>query len=87
MSVFSSLKHEADERLSSVHNSRTNQQWLAEHQEILALDWPKKGADMNPIENVWGHLVVALNKSRYEQGLPFHARDANGADELFAQLK
>jgi hypothetical protein len=41
---------------------------------------------MNSIENVWGHLVVALNKSRYEQGLPFHARDANGADELFAQV-
>jgi hypothetical protein len=43
-----------------------------------------KGADMNPIENLWGLLVVALNKSRNEQGLPFHARDANGADELFA---
>ncbi len=38
---------------------------------------------MNPIENLWGHLVVALNKSRNEQGLLFHARDANGTDELF----
>lgn len=69
---------------SSVHNSRTTRQWLVEHPEIVALDWPVKGADMNPIENLWGHLVVALNKSRNEQGLPFHARDANGADELYA---
>ena len=68
---------------SSVHNSRTTRQWLAEHPEIFAFDWPVKGADMNPIENLWGHLVVALNKSRNEQGLLFHARDANGTDELF----
>ncbi|KAK4030814.1 hypothetical protein OUZ56_024172 [Daphnia magna] len=61
-------------------NSRTTRQWLVEHPEIVALDWPVKGADMNPIENLWGHLVVALNKSRNEQGLPFHARDANGAE-------
>ncbi len=69
---------------SSVHNWRTTRQWLVEHPEIVALDWPAKGADMNPIENLWGHLVVALNKSRNEQGLPFHARDANRADELYA---
>ena len=33
-----------------------------------------------------GLSCCCLNKSRNDHGLPFHARDANVADELFALL-
>ncbi len=35
---------------SSLYNSRTTRQWLAEHPKRFALDWSVKGAGMNPIE-------------------------------------
>ena len=38
---------------------------------------------MNPIENLWGLLVNELNNARTVEGLPFKARDANNADQLF----
>jgi hypothetical protein len=38
---------------------------------------------MNPIENVWGNLVCKLTKSRTPEGMPFHARDSNNANQLF----
>lgn len=43
--------------LSSIHTSRRTTQWL-ENQNIQVMDdWPPKGADMNPVENVWAELV------------------------------
>lgn len=32
--------------------------WFEVHPQIILLDWPPKGADCNPIENLWAHLVV-----------------------------
>ncbi len=49
---------------SSVHNSRTTRQWLAEHPEIFALDWPVKRADMNPIENLWCRILLLPSTNR-----------------------
>jgi hypothetical protein len=62
-------------------------EWLAHHPQLVALDWPTKGADMNPIENVWGYLVCKLSKARTDEGMPYHARDANNANLLFELVR
>ncbi|GFR05089.1 transposable element Tc1 transposase [Trichonephila clavata] len=46
--------------LSSVHTSRQTTLWLQEHNVNVMHDWPPKGPDMNPVENVWAELVRRL---------------------------
>ena len=42
---------------SPIHESRIAKSWFKDvHPEIEVLDWPRRGADLNPIENVWGLL-------------------------------
>lgn len=72
---------------SAIHNARHTREWLAMHPQLVALDWPTKGADMNLIENIWGYLVCKLTKSRTEDGLPYHARDANNVNFLFELVR
>lgn len=38
---------------SSVHMSNIVARWLSQHPEIVVVDWPSKGCDLNPIENLW----------------------------------
>lgn len=42
---------------SSVHFSSLTKQWLESHNIEIMEDWPPKGPDMNPVENVWAELV------------------------------
>lgn len=42
---------------SPIHTSRVVTQWFREHPEIQLVDWPPKGCDVNPIENLWGIMV------------------------------
>lgn len=42
---------------SPIHTSRAVQRWFDAHPDIVLLDWPPKGADCNPIENLWAHMV------------------------------
>ncbi|KZS06499.1 Uncharacterized protein APZ42_030027 [Daphnia magna] len=42
---------------STIYNAIHTRNWLVQHPQLIALDWPTKCADMNPIENVWGYLV------------------------------
>lgn len=37
---------------SPIHTSRAMTQWFREHPEIQLVDWPPKGCDCNPIENL-----------------------------------
>lgn len=45
---------------SPIHKAIIIREWLQNHPEIQVIPWPPKGADMNPIENVWGDMVKDL---------------------------
>lgn len=68
---------------SAIHTARRTTEWLNGQNRLIALDWPTKGADMNPIENLWGYLVCKLNKARNANGVWHNVRDAENAAELF----
>ncbi|KAI9556114.1 hypothetical protein GHT06_018686 [Daphnia sinensis] len=57
---------------SPIHTARIITQWFREHPQIELLPWPSKGADMNPIENVWSNIVK-----------DFECRHARTADDVF----
>ena len=41
-----------------MHPARVVMHWFEDHQnQIDLLDWPSKGCDLNPIENVWASIV------------------------------
>jgi transposase len=51
--------------LSSIHTSDIVMNWFEdEGVSFQLLPWPPKGADMNPIENVWAEMVRDLDCQR-----------------------
>ncbi len=44
----------------SIHRATIVKEWFEDHPEIELLDWPPKGADLNPIENAWSMLKGEL---------------------------
>lgn len=47
--------------LSPIHTSNVVREWFEEHPEFELIPWPPKGADLNPIENVWSEMVRDLD--------------------------
>ncbi|KAF4532103.1 hypothetical protein B566_EDAN006197 [Ephemera danica] len=45
---------------SPIHTSHVARDWVAQ-QGIRVLNWPPRGADMNPIEHVWAEMKRTLN--------------------------
>lgn len=48
--------------LSSIHTSQLSRTWLNNKNLNVLWDWPPKGPDMNPVENVWAVLVHRIEK-------------------------
>ena len=40
-----------------VHTAAIVREWFRGRQDLQLLNWPAKGADMNPIENIWANMV------------------------------
>jgi hypothetical protein len=59
---------------SPIHTSIVAKTWFRQHPEFQLLPWPSNGADLNPIENVWGDIVK-----------DFDARDATNSLQVFAK--
>ena len=47
-----------------VHQARVVQDWFQQHPQFQLLPWPSKGADCNPIENLWGSMVNTWEPER-----------------------
>ena len=62
-----------------MHLSRETRSYLQDHPEIPLHPWFPKGADINPIENVWGEIVKALGHSE--------AHLSKNKDELFQEVE
>lgn len=50
--------------MSPIHMSHKSLSWLGEHNIRVLDDWPPKGPDMNPVENVWAELVRRIELKR-----------------------
>jgi transposase len=49
---------------SSIHDSRVVQEWLSRQADIELTDWPPRGPDMNPIDNIWSEVKRTMQEKR-----------------------
>ena len=47
-----------------IHTARVVSQWFQGRDDLQLLDWPSKGCDMNPIENIWANIVNCWEPER-----------------------
>ncbi len=54
---------------SSIHMSHIVMDWFEEEgKEFELLPWPPKGADFNPIENVWSEMCSSMDAQQVANG-------------------
>ena len=44
----------------SIHKSKSIISFLKKQKKYHILEWPSKSPDLNPIENIWGHLTYKI---------------------------
>ena len=51
----------------NIHKSKSTLSFLKKQKKYHILEWPSKSPDLNPIENIWGHLTYKIygNGQRY----------------------
>ena len=49
---------------SPIHTSHSVRDWFADRPEFELLPWPSKGADLNPIENLWSEMVRDMDSQQ-----------------------
>ncbi|KAG0728539.1 Transposable element Tcb1 transposase [Chionoecetes opilio] len=49
---------------SPIHTARVVRQWFTGRDDLVLLDWPSKGCDLNPIEHVWAFMVNGWERQR-----------------------
>lgn len=46
---------------SPIHTAHVVRDWFIAHPRVTLIPWPSKGADLNPIENIWGDMVKDMD--------------------------
>ena len=65
------IEWELQQDKATSHTAATTKKWLEDHNVDTIEDWPTKGDDINPIENLWSIMDerVAKRKFRTEKGM------------------
>ena len=51
---------------ASCHTAKSTEGWLEQHGVAVVEGWPTKGADINPMENLWAILDERLEDKKFK---------------------
>lgn len=71
---------------SSIHMSQNVKSWLNQHNIRVMEDWPPKGPDMNPVENVWAELVRVVRRNSTNKIFRYQIEIRVGTELLFFEF-
>ena len=51
---------------ATCHTAKPTKAWLGRHEVAVVEEWPTKGDDINPIENLWAILDERLESKKFK---------------------